>query len=91
MVNALTGELVWSAGSRNANVQETVPEMTHSIPGSIAVVDVDADGVVDHLYFADLGGQLFRADIDGSASANHKVELLAQLGGTGENHRRFYE
>ncbi|RGP56171.1 hypothetical protein ASB58_01980 [Pseudomonas abyssi] len=91
VVNALTGELVWSAGSRNANVQETVPEMTHSIPGSIAVVDVDADGVVDHLYFADLGGQLFRADIDGSASANHKVELLAQLGGTGENHRRFYE
>lgn len=91
VVNAVTGELVWSAGSRSANVQETVPEMTHSIPGSIAVVDVDADGVVDHLYFADLGGQLFRADIDDSESANHKVELLAQLGGTGENHRRFYE
>ena len=91
VVNANTGELVWSAGSRSGNVATTVSSMTHSIPGSIAVVDADSDGVVDHLYFADLGGQLFRADIDGSEAGAHSVTLLARLGGTGENHRRFYE
>ena len=91
VVNANTGELVWSAGSRSGNVATTVSSMTHSIPGSIAVVDSDSDGVVDHLYFADLGGQLFRADIGSSGTSSHSVTLLAQLGGSGENHRRFYE
>ncbi|MAB24828.1 MAG: hypothetical protein CMK78_10845 [Pseudomonadales bacterium] len=91
VVNADTGELVWSAGSRSGNVVTAVSRMTHSIPGSIAVVDTDSDGVVDHLYFADLGGQLFRADIDGSEARSHSVTLLARLGGSGENHRRFYE
>lgn len=91
VVNASTGALVWSAGSRGSNVETQVPTMTHSIPGSIAVADVDADGVADHLYFADLGGQVFRADIDDSAAQSHSVTRLASLGGTGENHRRFYE
>lgn len=91
VVNANTGALVWSAGSRGSNVETQVPTMTHSIPGSIAVADVDADGVADHLYFADLGGQVFRADIDDSAAQSHSVTRLASLGGTGENHRRFYE
>jgi len=91
VVNANSGKLVWSAGSRTGNVSTVVPSMTHSVPGSIAVVDSDSDGVADHLYFADLGGQLFRADIGSSGSSSHSVTLLAQLGGSGENHRRFYE
>lgn len=91
VVHAETGELVWSAGSRTANVVTAVSSMTHSIPGSIAVVDSDSDAVADHLYFADLGGHLFRADIDESEAKAHSVTLLASLGGSGENHRRFYE
>jgi type IV pilus assembly protein PilY1 len=91
VVNADTGELVWSAGSRSGNVTTNVPTMTHSIPGSVAVADTDSDGVADHLYFADLGGQLFRADIGKSGSSSHSVKRLAALGGSGENHRRFYE
>lgn len=91
VVHADTGELVWSAGSRSSNVTTNVPTMTHSIPGSVAVTDSDSDGVADHLYFADLGGQLFRADIGKSGSSSHSVKRLAALGGSGENHRRFYE
>lgn len=82
-VNANTGQLVWSASTA---------AMKWAIPGSIAVVDIDSDGITDHLYFADLGGQVFRVDIDSaSGELNHSVTLIAQLGGTGENHRRFYE
>lgn len=82
-VNANTGQLVWSASTA---------AMKWAIPGSIAVVDVNSDGITDHLYFADLGGQVFRVDIDSSSGdLNHSVELIAQLGGSGENHRRFYE
>ena len=91
VVNAETGKLVWSAGGRSGNVVKSVSSMTHSIPGSIAVVDSDSDAVADHLYFADLGGHLFRVDIDESEEKAHRVTLLASLGGSGENHRRFYE
>jgi len=44
VVNADTGELVWSAGSRSGNVTTNVPTMTHSIPGSVAVADTDSCG-----------------------------------------------
>lgn len=81
-VNAETGALVWSASTN---------DMKWAVPGSIAVVDIDSDGVTDHLYFADLGGQVFRVDIDAGPENNHTVNLIAQLGGESENNRRFYE
>lgn len=81
-VNAETGALVWSAST---------PDMKWAIPGSIAVTDLNSDGITDHLYFGDLGGQVFRVNIDSSPARNHSVNLIAQLGGNGENHRRFYE
>lgn len=81
-VNAETGKLVWSASTA---------AMKWAVPGSIAVVDIDSDGITDHLYFADLGGQVFRVDIDSNPARNHSVNLIAQLGGEDENHRRFYE
>ena len=35
----------------------------------IKTVDRDNDGLVDHLYFGDLGGQVFRIDLNNKASA----------------------
>ena len=43
--------------------------MANSITGSVKTMDRDHDGLTDHLYFADLGGQLFRLDIDNVASS----------------------
>lgn len=81
IVNAATGDLIWSASHA---------DMKWSIPGGISVVDIDLDGVADHLYFGDLGGQLFRVDLD-EAGASHTVHRIAELGGSGVSHRRFYE
>ncbi len=57
MVNAKTGDLIWStkgmAGSDN---------LKHSIVGGVVPLDANNDGYVDNIYFADLGGQLFRVD-----------------------------
>lgn len=80
IVNAENGELIWSASHA---------DMKWAIPGGISVVDKDFDGVADFLYFADLGGQVFRADLENSSSRT--VQLIAQLGGSGSDHRRFYE
>lgn len=80
IVNAETGDLIWSAGHEH---------MKWSIPGGVSVVDADLDGVADHLYFGDLGGQLFRVDLD--KQGQHVVHRIADLGGSGTSHRRFYE
>lgn len=42
--------------------------MKYSIPGGVKVLDRDADELTDHIYFADLNGQVFRMDIDNQAS-----------------------
>lgn len=85
MVNANTGDLVWSATG------DTVSAMKWAVPGSISVVDKNLDGVADHLYFGDLGGQVFRVDIDQSGGKSMAVHRLADFGGDDEDNRRFYE
>lgn len=65
MVNAQTGELIWStssAASSGKNVK--IDSMINSITGGITVLDRDNDGLIDHIYAADLGGQVFRADFE---------------------------
>ncbi len=99
MVDATTGELIWSASNEGSNsglAHTTVDSMDWAVPGGISVVDLDFDGFADYLYFADLGGQVFRVNMDnGNDGANNLVEgvtRLASLAGTGTaDHRRFYE
>jgi len=85
IVNANTGDLVWSATG------DTVSAMKWAVPGSISVVDKNLDGVADHLYFGDLGGQVFRVDIDQDGDKAMAVHRLADFGGNGADNRRFYE
>lgn len=66
MVDAKTGDLIWSA-TKTANAvsgatNTTVSTLNNSIVGGITVLDRNNDGYMDQLYFADLGGQVFRAD-----------------------------
>src|SRR5690606_20804042 len=77
IVNALTGEMIWSAsraatGATNAG-HTKVDAMRWGVPGSISVVDVNLDGYADHLYFGDLGAQVFRVDLNTAASGNSDV------------------
>ncbi|OWL89877.1 PilC/PilY family type IV pilus protein [Halopseudomonas aestusnigri] len=88
-LDARTGEVVWSAGGRNDAVKP-VNSMKWAVPSSIAVVDIDFDGVADHMYYGDLGGQVFRITIEDDG--DHVVERIANLGGgTSSARRRFYE
>lgn len=94
IVDAKTGALLGSASNA---------ALKYSIPGMIRTVDKDGDGLTDHLYAGDTGGQVFRMDIDNrKANADgtnvtlvKRTVLLAKLGisaDTGKvNDRRFYE
>ena len=65
IVDASDGSLIWSATyNSSAPVTDGKKYMTHSIVSRISTLDRDADGFVDHLYFGDLGGQIFRVDLN---------------------------
>ncbi|GAC1370065.1 MAG: PilC/PilY family type IV pilus protein [Aquirhabdus sp.] len=76
MVDATTGELLWHPTTTdNSN-------LIHSVAARISAVDRDGDGLIDSIYFADLGGQVFRADFNNAASATSfavRVTRLANL------------
>src|SRR5690606_1467905 len=61
-----------------------------AIPGGLSLVDMDFDGVADFCDVADLGGQVCRANLNPSGTG-HTVHRIAELGGSGSDHRRFYE
>ncbi|WP_334063953.1 PilC/PilY family type IV pilus protein [Alteromonas genovensis] len=91
MFDANTGALLWHASNADANLNLT--SMQYSIPGRVSVIDRDNDGLADHMYVADTGGQLFRLDIyNGETGADFiKGARLADFGGdTAESNRRFY-
>ncbi len=91
---ATAGQLLLKIDSSdNANLK-------HSIVGRVKTLDRDADGLTDHLYFADLGGQVFRTDINNAAPAVGeatqaatitRVVRLANLTNPDGSLPRFYE
>lgn len=91
IIDADNGDLLWSAGKEDADLVLT--DMKYSIPARISVIDRDNDGFADHMYVADMGGQIFRLDIYNGEARSDLVsgQLLAQLGADdAENNRRFY-
>ncbi len=89
IVNAETGSLIWSASGDTADYVA----MQYSIPSDPAVLDADGDGFTDQIYIGDMGGQVWRFDIDNGAGATAKIAggVIADLGGSNpENNRRFF-
>lgn len=95
IVDADTGELLWRAGP-DAQADLTLSAMEYSIPARIKPIDIDGDSYVDRLYAGDMGGQLWRIDIDNNASTSSTVAttgvVFAELASDGStaNNRRFY-
>lgn len=85
IVDAEDGSLVWSATYNDSSADATDGRkyLKHSIVSRISTLDRNADGLVDHLYFGDLGGQLFRIDLDNDAATaatlGKRVVRLANL------------
>ncbi len=63
IVNANTGALIWSGG-KGIHHDLNLSDMSYSIPSEVRVIDINRDGLADQLYVGDMGGQVWRADID---------------------------
>lgn len=98
--SSTSGQLLWWASSNaedDGSAKFTLnDQLRHSVVTTIQGLDRDYDGLTDHLYFADLGGQIFRVDIDNSGDTfevERVVRLLDASGATSGSDAapRFYE
>ncbi len=87
------GNLLWwtsstNNGAGNSNFTQT-EDMTHSVVTEVRVLDRNYDGLTDQVVFADLGGRVWRVDINSATDANNfevkRVTKILDLSGTGTN------
>lgn len=105
MFDANDGSLLWwssanvgtstSATTDSGTIATNDDNLKYSVVSQINAVDRDGDGLVDYLYFGDLGGQAFRIDLNNKAStlgafAKRVVRLYNAHVTTGAS-PRFYE
>lgn len=98
IIDAKSGALLWSTtyDASASGVTEGKKYMKNSIVAGVTVLDRDNDGFIDHLYAADLGGQVFRIDFkNGNVKTPiSKVNITRILKDNQEGTayaRRFYE
>ena len=78
------GNLLWWTSNSNAGATgpsfTSVTDMTHSVVTEIRTLDRNYDGLTDQLVFADLGGRVWRVDINNSVDTeNFKIERVAKM------------
>lgn len=93
IVDAKTGKRLWWAGPKGSNANLKLSEMKYSMPASPKVLDIDGDGLADQVYIGDMGGQIWRFDMNNGSSAGSLAYggRIADFAGNNEaNARRFY-
>lgn len=93
IVDPETGALLWSAGPTGSGADLILSDMNYAIPSNVALLDSNGDGATDRLYVGDLGGQVWRIDIESlGSSANYSGARLAVIGDptTAEDQRKFF-
>ncbi|MEM7258273.1 MAG: PilC/PilY family type IV pilus protein, partial [Pseudomonadota bacterium] len=92
IVNATTGALIWNTAQDAA----AFSAMQYSMPSDPRVLDMNGDGLTDQIYIGDMGGQIWRFDIDNNASStvpSVSGGVIAELSGdsAADNRRFFYQ
>ena len=80
IADAKTGKLIVSISGSDAsskNINEST--MKHSVVSEITTLDRDNDGLIDHLYFGDLGGQLYRVDLQNGSGVSTFVRRVSRV------------
>lgn len=92
VVDADTGDRIWWAGPTGSGANLELSTLTNSIPSDVTLFDVERDGYTDRIYVGDMRGQIFRFDLQTTASGISGTGVrLANLGGTTQaDNRRFY-
>ncbi len=82
-------------GSNSDNPQNQINDVKlkmNSVPANIRGISLDNNSTIDHLYVADVGGQIFRFDLYDTADGMEvrAGRIFNANGGDAANNRRFY-
>lgn len=91
IVNPGTGTLIKKISNRGADLN--IPNMTNSIAGDLLPIDINANGVIDRLYAADVGGRIIRVDIPDAKFADKTLSggIIADINSEDDSEfRRFF-
>jgi type IV pilus assembly protein PilY1 len=83
VLDALTGDLLWSGGVSTGAPASASANIQFSVSADVLVVDRNSDGFADRLYVADIGGNLWRADINDSDMSNWRMWHIASVSDRG--------
>ncbi len=96
IVDANDKTLIW-AGTADGGGQnlQAFPEMQYSFPATPKIIDRDGDGLSEHIYIGDMGGRIWRFDLNSEATAQDdfvKGGIVADFGQDGvlSDAIRFY-
>lgn len=84
MFDAHDGSLLWWGSANASGATSGSTKYTHhdglkySVVSRINAIDRNDDGLVDHLYFGDLGGQLFRVDMDNTVNSTSSTDGIVK-------------
>lgn len=86
MVDPLTGQrLWWASNASGTGAYLQLQKMNFGIPSDLTLLDTDGDGSTDRFYVGDMGGQLWRIDLDnqldpGVSNGNTSGYVFADIG-----------
>jgi len=98
IVDAITGQLIWSAGRSGSGATIEVPGMDYAIPSDVTVIrNESVGGKTNRAYVGDTGGNIWRIDFSGVDASNNadptkwKVTKMAAVGNvsTAADRRKF--
>ncbi len=72
VIDAVTGQKITEWQNDSLNLQD----MRHSFGGELTLVDRQRDGMFDHVYAADLGGQIFRINVGADFMSAQAVRIF---------------
>lgn len=86
IVNAITGQLIWSASTASSNspalAHQQLTKMRYSMPSSVRVIDINRDGLADQFFVGDMGGQVWRFFIKNGNTVDSLISPLDSGTGT---------
>ena len=92
VVNGKSGKPIQAWGAGLGGPYRTSGTIsTYAIPSDVTAIDTDFDGYVDRVYVGDLGGNVWRFDIDDKNENKWRAMQLASLSNvTGEKRKFFF-
>lgn len=81
ILNAETGAIIASISGAGTTSGSHIKEdtMLHSVVGGVTALDRDDDGNVDHLYYADLGGNVYRVDLNSGVEQSALIKRVVRI------------